>query len=53
MLKGKNKIIIGLMKDKFGDKTMKESATLRAKTYSCLTASNAKDKINKRHKSKS
>ena len=36
LMKGKNKKVIGLVKDKLDEKIMKEFAGLRAKTYSYL-----------------
>ena len=41
---GKNKKVIGLMKDELDGKIIKEFAALRPKTYSYLTDSNNKDK---------
>ena len=38
--KGKNKKVVGLMKDECGEKITKEFAALRAKTYSYLTDNN-------------
>ena len=42
--KGKNKNVIGLMKDKFGRKIMTEFVTLRPKTYSYLMDDNCEAK---------
>ena len=41
--KGKNKKVIGLMKDKLGGKTMKKLAALRAKTYNYLIDDGSED----------
>ena len=43
-LKGKNKKVIGLIKDELGEKTMKDFAALSSKTYSHLTDNNNEDK---------
>ena len=42
--KGKEKIVIGPMKDELGEQIMKEFVGLRAKTYSYLKDSSDKDK---------
>ena len=42
--KGKNKKVIGLIKDELGRKTMTESAALRPKTYSYLMDDGKSDK---------
>ena len=42
--KGKNKKVIGLMKDEFGEKIMTKFVGLRAKTYSHLTDDSSEDK---------
>ena len=45
--KGKNKKVIGLMKDELGAKIIKKKLGLRAKTCSYLTDNNDKDKKGK------
>ena len=42
--RGKNKTVIGLMKDKLGGKIITEFVALRPKTYSCLTDDCKEDK---------
>ena len=45
MPKGKNKTVIGRMKDELGgQQIMKEFVGLRAKTYICLEGNNDEDK---------
>ena len=54
LLKGTNKKVVGLMKNKLGRKVMIKIVGLRAKTYSCLIDANTEDKkakgIKKSHK---
>ena len=47
---GRNKKVIGLMKDELGGKIMAEFVALRPKTYSYLTDDCEEDKRNKRNK---
>ena len=49
--KGKNKNIIGLMKDKLGGQMMKEFAGLKAKSYSYLKDNDDEDKKQNAQKS--
>ena len=51
LLKGKNKKVIGLMKDEFGGRIMKIFVGLRGKTYSYLKDNNDEDKKAKGTKS--
>ena len=48
---GKNKKVIGLMKDKLGGKIMTEFVALRPKTYSYLTDDCEEDKRQKEQRS--
>ena len=48
--KGKNKRVIGLMKDELGEKIMRKFVGLGVKTYSCLTDDTSEDKKAKRTK---
>ena len=50
MPKGKNRKVIGLIKDKLGEQILKEFVGLRAKTYSYLKGNNDEDKKSKKHK---
>ena len=45
--KGKNKNLIGLMKDELGGHIMKEIVDVKAKKYICLKDNNDEDKIAK------
>ena len=47
---GKNRKVIGLIKDKLGEQILKEFVGLRAKTYSYLKGNNDEDKKSKKHK---
>ena len=47
MPKGKNKKVIGLMKDELGEKIMKKFVGLRDETYSYLIDDGSEDKITK------
>ena len=47
---GKNRKVIGLIKDKLGEQILKEFVGLRAKTYSYLKDNNDEDKKSKKHK---
>ena len=47
---GKNKKVIGLMKDKLGGQIIKKLVGLRAKPYSYLKGNKDEDKKSKRHK---
>ena len=49
--KGKNKKVIGLMKDELGVQIMKEFGRLRAKTYSYLKGNNDEEQKEKGTKS--
>ena len=51
LMKGKNKKVIGLVKDKLDEKIMKEFAGLRAKAYSYLQMMTIKIKKQKAQKS--
>ena len=53
LLNGKNKKVIGLMKNELGGQIMKELVGLRARTYSYLKDNNNEDKKTKDKKSMS
>ena len=50
LTKGKNKKVIGLMKDEIGEKMMIKLVRLTAKIYSYLIGDGSEDKKAKRHR---
>ena len=50
MLKGKNKEVIGFIRDELGGKIMSKSVVLRVETFSCLIDEGSKDQKAKRTK---